>query len=41
MFGLFLTPVFYVVIGRIVDVFSRRKAELSQPLPAPVPAEGQ
>jgi multidrug efflux pump len=41
MFGLFLTPVFYVVIGRIVDVFSRRKVELSQPIQAPVPAEGQ
>jgi multidrug efflux pump len=26
VFGLFLTPVFYVVVGRLVERFSRRRA---------------
>ena len=35
-FGLFLTPVFYIVIGRL----TRRRSRRTSAIPVPVPAEG-
>jgi multidrug efflux pump len=40
-FGLFLTPVFFVLIGQVVAFFSRRKAALPEPLPTPATVQGQ
>jgi multidrug efflux pump len=37
LFGLFLTPVFYIVIGRMTR---RRSHRTSAAMAAPVPAEG-
>jgi multidrug efflux pump subunit AcrB len=39
VFGLFLTPVFFVVVGAIVARLSRRRPALNTSTPAP--AEGQ
>ena len=41
VFGLFLTPVFYVVIGRLVERVTRAAPTPSAPTPAPAAAEGQ
>jgi multidrug efflux pump len=38
MFGVFLTPVFYVVVQNLADRFSRRRAPVA--IAEPVPAEG-
>ena len=36
LFGLFLTPVFYIVIGRLI----RRRSRSTSAIAVPVPAEG-
>jgi multidrug efflux pump len=40
VFGLFLTPVFYVVVGGLVERFSRRRV-VNRAVPASVMVEGQ
>jgi gold/copper resistance efflux pump len=40
LFGLFLTPVFYVVVGNIVARFERRRARAIAHPPEPAAAEG-
>jgi multidrug efflux pump len=37
LFGLFLTPVFYVILGTLRHRFERRNAALAAPQPAPNP----
>ena len=40
LFGLFLTPVFYVVVGGVVARWSRAAAERRRCRRSPTPAEG-
>jgi len=40
VFGLFLTPVFYVVVGGLVERFSRRRVA-NRAVPASAMVEGQ